>query len=265
MSKHTFTIPLGTITDLAASMAVSAEEASTKLAAISKGLHGGKIGSVSGYAQGGMIPSYKWTDELIDPIAYDDFAYPPSIDVITDKRGKAYPVPPAFPGGYPTPYIGRGSHQFDQYSKPRVGCTMELVSILGDRRIWTDRPNWTTADLLSTVMIEVNDTIDDHHRQEMLHFVPRLLGANMMTREIEKMIMEYQRRIARLRAVPVPDSPCPCGGPHMAPRGPGIVTDPDKTLQLVGEMLDHYDAMAGRQLRRLSSEDLTRIGVALAA
>ena len=141
---------------------------------------------------------------------------------------------------------------------------MELVSILSDRRIWTDRPSWTTADMLSTVMIEVNDTIDHKHRQEMLHFVPRLIGANMITAEIEQMITEYHGRIARLREE-APMVPCPCGGKHTAPSGPVTVTDPDKTLQLVGEMLDHYDRMIGRPSRMLTSEDLTRIGVALAA
>ena len=239
------------------SKALSTEEAD----AMFKFAKGGVIGSVSGYAHGGYVPAptFTWSDGPIEPQAQD-----PWLDVIIDKRGIRYPVPPVFPGGYPTPVIGQGSHQFDQDRKPRVGCTMELVSILSDRRVWTDHPSWTTAEPLSRLMIAVNDTIDHKHRQEMLHFVPRLIGANMITAEIEKMILEYSRLIEDLRDKSEMVQ-CPCGGAHLAPSGPAIVTDPDKTLQLVGEMLDHYDRMTGRPTRMLTPADLTRIGMALAA
>lgn len=68
------------------------------------------------------------------------------------------------------PVLGRGKHR-----KPRHGaCFMEFASYLAGER-WSDHPACTHP-LLASLARQVNDRISDYARQDLVEFVPDVIG-----------------------------------------------------------------------------------------
>tara|TARA_R110000868_G_scaffold411756_1_gene709035 strand:- start:72678 stop:73376 length:699 start_codon:yes stop_codon:yes gene_type:complete len=69
------------------------------------------------------------------------------------------------------PNLSRGRH-----FTPRSGaCFMEFASFLAGER-WSDHPKCTDP-VLAAMARGVNDLVDDEHRSQLIHDIPRVVGA----------------------------------------------------------------------------------------
>lgn len=153
-----------------------------------------------------------------------------------------------------TPFVGRGNHPFYQPDRVdmRIGCTMELVSVLAGER-WTDHPQ-TAPRELTQAMILVNDKLPDHQRQRMLELVPRLVGTNTNTygfngnwdEDFEHLLNRVVQYAWRLR----PEA---------------VNGEIEYVLRSAHNLLDMFDQRTGRPTRKLDEQVLTRLMTALAA
>jgi hypothetical protein len=68
------------------------------------------------------------------------------------------------------PLLSAGKHR----NQRKGACFMEFASYLAGER-WTDRPRCTHP-LLAELAREVNDHVDDQHRQRLLPLIPSVIG-----------------------------------------------------------------------------------------
>lgn len=145
-----------------------------------------------------------------------------------------------------TPYVDRGNHPYIQAGPVRLGCTMEMVSVLAGER-WTDRPH-TTHPGLALLMVKTNDLLPDKARQEMLELVPRLLDTNvLLDRELSGLILRGFEQAERI-------------GYSTSP-----LSETHDMLENVRYLLDAFDKRLGRPTRKMDDRTLTKLMTALAA
>lgn len=152
-----------------------------------------------------------------------------------------------------TPYIGRGAHRSGPPpGYPRVGCTMELVSVLaGDQ--WTDHPH-TTHRALTSLMINTNDFLPNNERQKMLELVPRLLDTKLPIDEnLEDLIFRSHQQAYRI------------GSRASAEMRWAYPVEADLLLRNAQSVLDEFDKRLNRPTRKMDDQTLTQLMMALAA
>ncbi|GLY65202.1 hypothetical protein [Amycolatopsis taiwanensis] len=78
--------------------------------------------------------------------------------------------PIAFPEGIPM--LSRGHHVLPELG----GCFMEIASVLAGEP-WSDHPNCTHP-MLAELARTVNDLVHDESRQQLVRWIPDVVGAN---------------------------------------------------------------------------------------
>lgn len=90
------------------------------------------------------------------------------------------------------PVLQRGRHR----SPEQGGCFMEIASLLGGEQ-WSDHPRCTDR-LLATIARGVNDRLGEETRQQLMPWIPQVVGANqrhpMLTAAIMTTLVEHARQ-----------------------------------------------------------------------
>jgi hypothetical protein len=159
------------------------------------------------------------------------------------------------PDGLPT--LTKGWHTPDQGE----ACVMEYVSILAGEE-FSDSPHCTNW-ILAAAAREINDHLNDEDRHVLVPLIGRLFGTSETSDEIERALYD---------ALPVEEGSCSCfscriadrvGTDRIASRA-GSYYDPEKSVQILSDLIDVYDRVTGRTEHcELSTEELRELAAAV--